>query len=499
MILPKKYIVLFLLFIAFGSLFGVDEPPKAPLQKLEEELLCQLTKVNIPPEPWIIPFEGQSEVDVLDVAIIGGGMAGQVAAFALLKEGIINIKIFDENCCGREGPWKRYARMPSLRSRKGLPGPALDLPGLTCHSWYEACFDEASWQALETIPTEVWGDYLHWYERVLNLPIQHETTLKSINPVDGYFELTFIHEGNESTICARKVILATGREGFGGKVIPFFLLDVPKQFYMHAIEEIRADEVEDKSIAIIGAGASAFDSAAFALENGAKKVDMLIRRKEVPAINKFSQLSFPGILHGFYELPDAMRIDLLAEAFACGIPPPKEALDRIKELNAGKRFSMHLNAIVEDVKVVEQEVILKTTKGTFKVDCIIAATGFAVDGWHRPELQSHMPFIKLWDEKILPPDEERAPILKSFPYLGNHFQFIAKQKDMALYLKNIYCFNFGAFLSHGLICSDILGISYGANRLAKGIAADFFIENFESYKKAIEAFEKPRFSLEDLP
>ncbi len=93
------------------------------LETLEIRVKNDLLKINIPSLPWIINSTDNS--DVLDVAIIGGGMAGMSASFALIKEGISNIKIFDENPQDQEGPWIKYARMNVLRSGKRYMGPAL--------------------------------------------------------------------------------------------------------------------------------------------------------------------------------------------------------------------------------------------------------------------------------------------------------------------------------------------------------------------------------------
>jgi hypothetical protein len=60
--------------------------------------------------------------------------------------------------------------------------------------------------------------------------------------------------------------------------------------------------------------------------------------------------------------------------------------------------------------------------------------------------------------------------LAQFPYLGPHFEFLKKEPHSAPFLENIYCFNFGAFMSHGRISGDIDVIHSGIERLAEGIA-----------------------------
>ena len=65
--------------------------------------------LQYPPADWVIPRNTKEGRPVLDVAVIGGGMCGLVATFALLRAGISNIRTFDTNEEGREGPWPKYA------------------------------------------------------------------------------------------------------------------------------------------------------------------------------------------------------------------------------------------------------------------------------------------------------------------------------------------------------------------------------------------------------
>jgi cation diffusion facilitator CzcD-associated flavoprotein CzcO len=55
---------------------------------------------------------------LIDVLIVGGGMCGQTAAFALMREGIRNLRVVDRAAMGGEGPWATFARMETLRSPK---------------------------------------------------------------------------------------------------------------------------------------------------------------------------------------------------------------------------------------------------------------------------------------------------------------------------------------------------------------------------------------------
>ena len=53
------------------------------LETLEKKIERDLAMINYPPKPWRFEDEG-----AYDVVIVGAGIAGMTAAFALLKVGI---------------------------------------------------------------------------------------------------------------------------------------------------------------------------------------------------------------------------------------------------------------------------------------------------------------------------------------------------------------------------------------------------------------------------
>jgi glycine/D-amino acid oxidase-like deaminating enzyme len=119
-------------------------PPAAGLAALEARLRQDLSWLELPPKAWTLPhvLDGRP---VLDVAVIGGGMAG-LAAAASLKHLGIGVVVFDRAPVGFEGPWATTARMETLRSPKQLTGPALGLPALTFRAWFEAQFGTEAWE-----------------------------------------------------------------------------------------------------------------------------------------------------------------------------------------------------------------------------------------------------------------------------------------------------------------------------------------------------------------
>lgn len=491
------YRLFIIIFLFSSSKSFAENSQLSELEVLEKQVSSDLEKINIPSRPWVLHSVNPKDCAILDVAIIGGGMAGMTAALALMKEGIINIKIFDENNAGSEGPWSTYARMNILRSPKAYMGPAYGIPSLTFRSWYEAQYGTESWDKLHNIPTNLWGHYLQWFRAVLKLPIENKMTLTHINPSQELLELTFQKDDGQSyVVLVRKVVLATGRDGCGQVTFPECMKGISRELYAHSKEIINAQSLVNKRIAIIGAGASSFDAAAMALENGAKSVEMIVRRSEIPRVNKFARFVFSGMANGFYGLSDEIRCSFFAEALLEGIPPPKETLDRIKDFN---NLHMHYNTTLHNVVEDREGMFLFTNKGVLSVDFIIFATGFTVDLSLRPELDAIRSVIMLWNNRVPSDILQLCPRLGLFPYLGSHFEFLETEVGTAPYLKNIYCFNYGAFLSHGLISGDIPGISVGAVRLAQGIATDFFLEECLLYLDKVKNYDTPLFDPADYP
>lgn len=475
-----KKILIFLSSLFSSNLFS---------STLENQIQSDLAKIHYPPSAWVIEHQ-----NTLDVAIIGGGMAGLTAAFALQKEKISNIKIFDENLKDGEGAWIKSARMDSLQSGNRWMGPALDVPSLSYQTWYESTYGTKAFEDLQgSCPTESWHEYLCFYRKVLNLPIENRMHLTSLKPLDNLVELTF---NDTITVYARKVVLATGRDGSGRLHIPPFLQEIPKHLYAHTGESIKPIFFSGKKIAVIGSGSSAFDVAAVALENGASSVDMLVRRNSISPINRFAQFVFPGLANGFYFLSDELRCEFLAAAYRAGAVRPSEAsVKRLKDFeNLHIYYSTHISRIIPNENTLD----VHSNHGTASYDFLVAATGYEVNLSYRPELNQITPHILLWKDHVPQHLLQEFPQLKDFPYLGPHFQFL-KATPASPSLKNIYCFNYGAFLSHGHLTGDIIGINYGATRLAKGIAADFFLENACDYLEKIKKWETPDFNISDYP
>ena len=92
------------------------------LEKLGRRIRHDLEMLQYPPADWVIRRQTNDGQPVLDVAVIGGGMCGLVATFALLRAGISNIRTFDSSEEGREGPGPNTLVWKLFGSPKRLPG-----------------------------------------------------------------------------------------------------------------------------------------------------------------------------------------------------------------------------------------------------------------------------------------------------------------------------------------------------------------------------------------
>lgn len=465
------------------------------LSKQDRALVRDLILLNFPPLDWRNRNNQLNLDPVYDVIIVGAGMAGLTAGAALFKEGIFHIKLFDQNPAGLEGPWVTHARMKTLRSGKDIMGPALGIPHLTFHAWFEALFGAEVWHQLGKIPNALWMDYLKWYRQALQLPVENNYILTDLIPWQEGFELHFQHVDHPLTVRARKVVLATGRGGFGGPCIPEFAKHLPASICAHTINSIDFASLKDRRIGIVGVGASSFDATAAALEAGAKEVNLIMRRSHLPNVNKFASLPYKGFSLGYYKLSNEKRWQFMCEAIEAPIPPPIESIKRVEGYS---NLRILANTKICRIQFDGSHVHVETNRGTYIYDFLILGTGFNIDGAQQPELHRIIDYIALWKDRLPTEIVNQHPKMGAFPYLGPSYEFLQKKPETAPYLKNLYCYNYGATLSHGLLSSDIPAISIGATRLAQGIAADFFVQECERHLKHLKQYEVKDFEEHDF-
>ncbi len=462
-------------------------PLSIGLAALEAQLAQDLDYLELPAKPWV-PQTVHDGRPVRDVVVIGAGMCGLAATAKLVLTGMTNVVAYDAAPEGLEGPWVTFARMVTLRSPKSLHGPALGLPQLTFRAWFTAQWGRDAWQSLDKIPKDQWMDYLVWYRKILDLPVRNGVRMTGISSVDGLIAVDI--EGSETgRVLTRHLVLATGRSGLGGFAVPDFLKGIEQAYWAHSADNIDFASLKGKRVAVIGAGASSMDNAATALEAGAGHVDLLIRRKEMPRVNKMTGIGSQGVVHGMHQLPDAWKWKFVEYTAQTQTPPPRSSTLRVSS-HANARF--FLDCGIVSVGQDGDGLLIETTQGPMRYDFLIAATGFTNDFNGRPEFAQIAPYIRSWSDGRQTADmgpSRRG--MSEAPDLGPSFEFREKVAGSCPMLSHIHCFNDAAMLTHGKVSGDIPAVSAGADRLVRGIAASLFAEDVEAHFANLVAYDIP--------
>jgi FAD-dependent urate hydroxylase len=455
------------------------------LDELATQARRDFGRMNFPAANWVPERLGPDGRPMLDVLVIGGGMCGQTAAFALMRDGVRNMRIVDRAQRGREGPWGTYARMDTLRSPKHLTGPDLGFPALTFRAWYEAQHGAEGWQRLYKVATEDWLAYLLWVRDTVGLAVENNTEVTRLAPGPDGVRVELTGPAGAETIYARKVVLAGGRDGSGAAHVPAFpSLDrdsvgkVGGRVF-HSWHDIDFTRFKGGRIGILGASASAFDNAAVTLETGAAEAHLFVRRPHLPQVNKSKWTAFPGFFLGYRDLDDDTRWQIYTYIFSEAVPPPHESVLRC-DRHSG--FAVHFSEPWRDVIGSQDSVTVVTAKARYVFEAVIFGTGFSVDLALRPELAGFSDKISLWADHISPREAEAHPEAARFPYLGSGFELNERTQGSVPGLSHIHVFNAGSTMSHGALAGDIPGLAFGANRLSRAISSSLFVASADALR-----------------
>ncbi len=445
------------------------------------------------PEPrWVPPRHTAAGEPILDALIVGAGQGGQAVATQLRRERVDNILVIDRVPEGSEGPWRSFARMQTLRTWKTVTGPDLGMPSLTFQAWFEAQHGAAAFDVLGKIAKETWHDYLLWVRRVLELPVRNGVELLRVRPGDGYLIAEVREGGVERLLFARKVVLAMGIERSGRWYLPPEISALPAHLRAHTADAIDFGALRGKRVAALGAGASAFDNAATALEAGAAEVRMYCRRPELQRVQPYKAISSAGFLRHFGTLDDATRWRFMRHLLSIREALPAETWNRVtKHAN----FHLHTGSPWLDARVVDGAIAITTPKGTHVADFAISGTGFDMDITARTEIAEAIPHIATWADRYTPPSGEADARLGRYPYLGPGFELVEKTPGAAPWLADIHVFDFGTMMNFGPSGSSINGMKFAAPRLAFAITRALFTADIEHHYATMMAYDTPEFPL----
>jgi cation diffusion facilitator CzcD-associated flavoprotein CzcO len=448
---------------------------EARLAALGQRVRHDLDVMAYPRDAWVLPRQHASGAHVYDVVIVGAGQCGLAVAFGLLRERVSNILVLDRMPRGREGPWVTYSRMWTLRSPKHQTGPDLGIPSLAPRSWFEAVYGETAWAALGKWPRHTWQDYLDWYRDVLDLPVRNEARLDSIEPEGEILRLAVNGDAGEVLFC-RKLVLATGIEGMGDWVVPDFIrTNLPADRWTLCTDDVDSRRWRGCRIGLLGAGATGWDRAGDLLELGAQSVTMYMRRQQILQANSFRYLEKAGYLRHYASMDDARKWRWMTAIFKFGQPPTQDGVNRCAFFDT---FTMHAGATWTDARMVDGGIQVTASDGSTAVfDHLFVGCGFSVDASRRPELAPFADKIALWRDRYTPPDAEQDEALAAYPYLNPDLTFAEKTPGSAPFLKNIFCYNYGATMSNAHSGASLSGMKYGIEPLIDGVTLALWNED----------------------
>lgn len=424
--------------------------------------------------------------------IVGAGQGGQAVATQLQRERVDNILVIDRAPEGSEGPWRNFARMRTLRTWKTVTGPDLGMPSLTFQAWFEAQHGGAAFDALGKIAKEMWHDYLLWLRRVLELPVRNGVELMQVRPADGYLIAEVRENGVKQRLFARKVVLAMGIEKSGRWTMSPEIATLPAHLRAHTADAIDFGGLRGKRVAVLGAGASAFDNAATALEEGAAEVRMYCRRPELQRVQPYKAISSAGFLRHFGTLDDAIKWRFMRHLLSIREALPVETWNRV---TSHANFHLHTGSPWQSARVVDGAIEITTPKGTHLADFAISGTGFDMDITCRREIAEAIPYIATWADRYTPPSGDEDPRLGRYPYLGPGFELVEKVPGAAPWLRDLHVFDFGTMMSFGPSGLSINGMKFAVPRLVSAITRDLFTSDVEHHYATMMAYDTPEFPL----
>jgi cation diffusion facilitator CzcD-associated flavoprotein CzcO len=430
-----------------------------------------------------------------NVMIVGGGQTGSAISFALRRAGIGKVTVIDAAPDEpRAGVWLNAARMNLLRTPRALTGPELGNPAFSFQAWYEARHGIAAYAKIDRIPRLDWAAYLSWYRRFLGIAIRYAAKLLRIEPAAGHFRLHLDCNGKPVVETARKIVLCTGFTGNGGPYVPPIISDsLPPERYAHTEAPIDFAALRGRRIAVLGAAASAFDTAGAALEAGAASVRLFARRPAIAAVPITRSRGYPGAYDNYHVLSDATRWEQALRFRRWGSTPTTDAIERVTPF---ANFHLHLAAPWQSLRIEDDAIVVGAVDQAFRCDFVIAGTGYYVDLADRSELADFHRHILLWRDRFVPAAGDEDEFLGAHPYLGAGHEYLEKAPGAASYLRDIHVQNPAGFVSFGLPTGDVPSMKRDIPAIVARISHDLFLADISHHEQRIVADVAPDFTAE---
>ena len=463
------------------------------LDWLERQVRRELKIFHDYYQPWVPPAADKDGKPVTDVLIVGGGLYGMGLAWGLIRSKITNIMVLDQAQEGLEGIWLTSARMKTLRTAKELTGLEFGIPSVSVHAYWEAKFGCAAWAELDRVPRLEWFRYLEWFRDVLDIPVRNNTKVVSIDGDGDLVRVTIRQGGKAETLFTRRLVLATGLLGSGGANVPTAIVkNLPADRWAHSSDEIDFARLRGADVGVLGAGASAFDSAITSIENSAASAWLFCRRPEIPWLSAKRGLENAGFMRHFASFPDSYRWQFIKTIVETSIPPPRHTVERA--LNH-PNFHLCLSSSWVSSHMDANKVVVATPSGDHHFDFIIFGTGFDMDIAQRPEMSALAPYMLLWRDRFTPPEGEENEMLLDQPYLGDACEFQERMPGSCPVLSRVSVLGAAATLSTGPLFGGLNGLKFLLERMVEQTCRALILETLDTfhdnYRKGLQVQRPP--------
>jgi cation diffusion facilitator CzcD-associated flavoprotein CzcO len=271
--------------------------------------------------------------------------------------------------------------------------------------------------------------------------------------------------------------------------MPPIIAALPEALRAHSADPIDFARLRGKRVAVLGAGASAFDNAATALEAGASTVTLLCRRAEPQTVQPYRWLTFAGFLRHLSDLPDAWRWRFMSRILGLREGFPQPTYDRCAR---HANFTLLSGAPVLAARALDDGVALTTPRGMLGADFVICGTGVEMDFARRPELRRFAGNIARWSDRYEPPAEERDDRLGRFPYLASDYALVPRAPGVSDWIGAIHLFSIASTMSFGPSGSSINAMTTAVPKLVAGLTRGLFTADVERHWQSLCAYDQPQ-------
>ena len=256
------------------------------------------------------------------------------------------------------------------------------------------------------------------------------------------------------------------------------------------------ERLAGRRIAILGGGASAFDNAATALEAGAARVDVLLRRTDIPRINPYLWTNFAGVLGHFAEMDDLQRWRF-ARHILRGPSQPAAAGNLLALPAISRIFPRERRWSWSHCGSTHEGIELDARTGTIGADLLIAATGVETDLRLRPELAAIAGKIALWRHRFVPPNGEECTVVGT-TLSRSGFEFTEREPGTAAFGGTFTTLRSDRCRAWGLRVAPLPDALRGpaADRRAR---VRHFSGDAAAHYRALLAYDQPELASLDVP